>query len=148
MQVGYFKLWYNWMKIHSCLSINVRFHLTKPDTTKWSEVAPSCPTLFDPVDCSPPGSSARGILQARILEWVAISFSRGSSQPRHQTQVSCIASRCFNLWATREALTLLRTPPSPQLLCISDPSSSQQCINKWSFSQTAFQLHTQKCNYM
>ena len=41
-----------------------------------SEVAQSCPTLFDPVDCSPPGSSVHGILQARILEWVAISFSR------------------------------------------------------------------------
>ena len=59
--------------------------------------------LCDPVDCSPPGSSVHGILQARILEWVAISFSRGSSWPRDQTQVSCIAGRCFNLWATREA---------------------------------------------
>ena len=52
-----------------------------------------------PMDCSPPGSSVHGILQARILEWVAISFSRGSSQPRDWTQVSRIASRCFNLWA-------------------------------------------------
>ena len=51
----------------------------------------------------PPGSSIHGILQARILEWVAISFSRGSSRPRDRTQVSCIAGRCFNLWATREA---------------------------------------------
>ena len=48
---------------------------------KWSEVTQSCLTLCDPVDCSPPGSSVHGILQARILEWVAISFSRGSSQP-------------------------------------------------------------------
>ena len=71
---------------------------------KWSEVAQSCPTLFDPVDCSPPGCSVHGILQARKLEWVAISFSRGSSQPRDRTQVSHIAGRCFNLWATREAL--------------------------------------------
>ena len=46
-----------------------------------SEVAQSCPTLCDPVDCSPPGSYIHGILQARILEWVAISFSRGSSRP-------------------------------------------------------------------
>ena len=69
---------------------------------KKSEVAQSCPTLCYPVDCSLPGSSIHGILQARILEWVAISFSRGSSQPRDQTQVSCIAGRCFNLWATRE----------------------------------------------
>ena len=68
-----------------------------------SEVAQSCPTLCDPMDCSPPGSSVRGILQARILEWVAISFSRGSSRPRDWAQVSCIAGRRFNLWATREA---------------------------------------------
>ena len=47
-----------------------------------SEVAQLCPTLCDPMDCSPPGSSIHGIFQARVLEWVAISFSRGSSQPR------------------------------------------------------------------
>ena len=53
------------------------------------------PTLCDPTDCSPPGSSVHGILQARILEWVVISFSRGSSQPRDQTlqAVSCIMGR-------------------------------------------------------
>ena len=62
------------------------------------------PTLCDPVDCSLPGFSVHGILQARVLEWVAISFSRGSSRPRDQTLVSCIAGRRFNLWATREAL--------------------------------------------
>ena len=60
----------------------------------------SCPTLCDPVDCRPSGSSVHGISQARILEWVAISFSRGSSRPRDRTQVFCIAGRCFNLWAT------------------------------------------------
>ena len=53
--------------------------------------------LCDAVDCNPPSSSVHGILQARILEWVAISFSRGSSQPRDRTQVSCIAGRRFNL---------------------------------------------------
>ena len=47
-----------------------------------SEVAQSCPTLYNPMDCSLPGSSVHGIFQARILEWVAISFSRRSSQPR------------------------------------------------------------------
>ena len=62
----------------------------------------SCQTLCDPVDCSPPGSSVHGILQARILEWVAISFSRGSSQLRDWTRVSCFAGRRFILWATRE----------------------------------------------
>ena len=48
----------------------------------WVLVIQSCPTLCDPMGCSPPGSSIHGLLQARILEWVAISFSRGSSQPR------------------------------------------------------------------
>ena len=66
-------------------------------------VAQSCPALCNPMDCSPPGSSVHGILQARILRWVAISFSRGSSQPRDQTQVSCIAGRYFTVWATMEA---------------------------------------------
>ena len=75
-----------------------------------SEVTQSCLTLCDPVDCSPPGSSLHGILQARILEWVAISFSRGSSWPRDQTQVSCIAGRRFNLWATREAQSPVLNP--------------------------------------
>ena len=62
-----------------------------------SKVAQSFPTLCDPVDCSLPGSSVHGILQARILEWVAMSFSKGSSRPRDRTQVSCIAGRCFTL---------------------------------------------------
>ena len=57
---------------------------------KWSEVAQSCPTLCNPMDCSLPGFSLHGILQARVLEWVAISFSRGSSRPRDRTRVSCI----------------------------------------------------------
>ena len=56
-----------------------------------------CPTLCDHMDHSPPGSSVHGILQTRILEWVAISSSRGSSQPRDQTQVCCIAGRFFTI---------------------------------------------------
>ena len=66
-------------------------------------IAQSCPTLCDPMDCSPQGSSAYGILQARILEWVAISFSRESSGLRDQTRVSCITGRFFTVWATRKA---------------------------------------------
>ena len=65
-------------------------------------VAQSCPTLWNP--CSPIGSSVRGISQTRILEWVAISSSRGSSQPRdwiHVTCVSCIAARFFTHWIGR-----------------------------------------------
>ena len=62
----------------------------------WSEVKSlSRGRLCDPMDCSPPGSSIHGIFQARVLEWVAISFSRGSSRPRDRTRVSCIAGRCF-----------------------------------------------------
>ena len=60
-------------------------------------------TLRNPMDCSPPGSSVHGILQVKILKWVAFPFSRGSSQPRDQTQVSCIAGRFFTIWAIREA---------------------------------------------
>ena len=56
----------------------------------------------NPMDWSLPGYSVHGILQARILEWVAISFSRGSSSPRNRTQVSCTAGRVFTNWATRE----------------------------------------------
>ena len=65
---------------------------------KWSEVTQSCPTLCDPVDCSLPGSSVHGIFQAIVLEWIAISFSRGSSQPRDRTRVSCIVDRRFTIW--------------------------------------------------
>ena len=60
-------------------------------------------TLCNHIDCSLAGSSVHGILRARILEWVVIPFSRGSSQPRDQTWVSCIAGKFFITWATREA---------------------------------------------
>ncbi|XDA77321.1 hypothetical protein R6Z07F_007455 [Ovis aries] len=69
----------------------------KSSEVKSSEVAQSCLTLCDPMDCSPPGSSVHEIFQARILEWVAISFSRGSPQPRDRTRVSLIAGRSFIL---------------------------------------------------
>ena len=63
------------------------------------KVAQSCLSLSDPMDCT-----VYGILQARMLEWVAVPFSRGSSQPRDWTQVSHIAGRFFTIWATREDL--------------------------------------------
>ena len=74
--------------------------------------AESCPTLCDPMDCGPPGSSVNGTLQARIPEWVAISFSRGSSRPRDRTRVSCVS--CSGRWvlyccATWEAQKCLQT---------------------------------------
>ena len=64
-------------------------------------VTQSCSTLCDPMDCSPPGASVHGILQARILQWVPIPFSRGSSRPRARTQVSHIAGRFFTIIATK-----------------------------------------------
>ena len=72
-----------------------------PCTWRVGEITQSCPALWDPKDFS-----VHGILQARILEWVAISFSRGSTRPRDRTRVSRIGGRRFNLRATREALHL------------------------------------------
>ena len=71
-------------------------------------IAQLCLTLCDPMDCSLLGSSVHGILQARILEWVAIPFSRGSSQPKDWTQVSCFASRLFTIWATLYLMSLVK----------------------------------------
>ena len=67
-------------------------------------VSQLCLTFCDPTDCSLLGSSVHGILQARILEWVAFPFSRGSSQPRDRTWVPCIAGRFFTVWPTGKSL--------------------------------------------
>ena len=67
-----------------------------------------CLTLCDSMDCSPPGSSVHGILQARIPEWVAISFSRGSSQPRDGTQASCTAGGCYTVCFTAPHVSSLQ----------------------------------------
>ena len=91
------------------------------------------------MDCSPPGTCVHGISQARILEWVAIPFSRGSSRPRDQTQVSCIAGRFFTIWATRKAQNEIH------------PSKCQGEISKlWSQSQreldnTMINRHSSHC---
>ena len=66
-------------------------------SVQFSSVAQSCLTLCDPMDCSLPGSSVHGVFQAIVLEWIAISFSRGSSQPKDQTWVSRIVDRCFTV---------------------------------------------------
>ena len=83
------------------------FHtrLSSACTHIWSKVKSlSRVRLCDPMDCSLQGSSVHGVFQARVLDWVAISFSRGSSQLRDRTWVSHIARRHFTVWATREAL--------------------------------------------
>ena len=64
-------------------------------------LAQSCLTLCDPMDCSPPGSSVHGIVQARILQWVAIPCFRGSSWPSDRSLVSCMTGRFLIVWATR-----------------------------------------------
>ena len=66
-------------------------------------ITQSCLTLCNPMDCNPPGSFVHEIFQTRILKWIAIPFSRGSSWPRDQTLVSCIAGRFFTIWANSEA---------------------------------------------
>ena len=71
----------------TCLTLSVQF----------SSVAQLCPTLCDPMDCSLSRSSVHGIFQSRVLEWIAISFSRGSSRPRNRTWVSRIAGRRFTV---------------------------------------------------
>ena len=77
-----------WVLYHCCLAAAA------------AKLLQSCPTLCNTVDWSPPGSSVRGILQTRILEWIAMPSSRGPSQPRDQTLVFCIAGRSFTIWAT------------------------------------------------
>ena len=119
--------------------------------------AQSCLTLCNPMDCSPPGSSVHG----RILEWVAIPYSRGCSRPRDQTRVSRIAGRCFTIWVTREALvfpydwatavfgiyqselkTHLHTKMFTLALLVIAKSCKQpkcsvgECINKWWYFHT------------
>ena len=119
-------------------------------TSKKVKVAQSCPTLCDPMDYT-----VCGILQARILEWVAILFSRRSSQSRNRTRASCIAGRFFTCWATREAriqfssvqslscvrlfatpwnaarqasLSITKSRSSPKLMCIKSVMPSSHLI--------------------
>ena len=90
----------NWKLQYSIISI-IWEKCTYMYTREWKvkvKVAQLCPTLFDSMDYT-----VHRILQARIMEWVAFPFSRGSSQPRNRTQVSHIAGRFFTSWATREA---------------------------------------------
>ena len=87
-------------KIRYCCSRNLEFGMNNYQIVL---VAQSCPNFCNPMDCSLSGSSLHGIFQARMLEWVAIPFSRGSSQPKDRTRVSHIAGRFFAIWATKKA---------------------------------------------
>ena len=98
-------IWFQNIFIIPCLQPTKKpFENIKWSEVKSHEVAQSCPTLCDPMDYSPPGSSVHGIFQAWILEWVAIPLSRRSSRPRDRTRVAGIVGRRFTVWATREAL--------------------------------------------
>ena len=112
---------------------------------KWSEVAQSCLTLCDPIDCSVPGSSLHGIFQAIVLEWIVISFSRGSSQPRAQSRVSRIVGRRFTIWATREVLRYWCNPQQRWLAFRKKYSSlyaSHSTLKMKSFFFTAIYLYS------
>ena len=113
----------------------------KKERKKESEVTQSCSILWDPVDCSLSGSSIRGIFQAGVLEWVAISFSRGSSWPRGETQVSRIAGRCFTLWATREALWVLEWVAYPFSNGSSQSRDWTHCCNRPGFNPWIEKIH-------
>ena len=103
-------------------------------------VAQSCPTLCVPVDCSLPGSSVHGILQERILEWVAISFSRGSSQSRDRNQVFCIAGRFFTIWATRKAYNAVKVYSTQYVSKFGKLSSGHRTRKGWFSSQSQRRL--------
>ena len=97
-------------------------------------------SFCDPMDCSPPGSSVHGIFQARILEWVAISSSRGSSQPRDQTHiscVSCIAGRFFTTCVSCIAGGFFTTEP---------PKKPQSCVSLPNSCESIYTLGTGKCS--
>ena len=85
----------------------------------WSATQ-SCPTLCNPMDCNQ-ASLSMGILQTRILEWVPMRSSRGSSQPRDQTQVSCITGRFFTIWATKKTQEYWSGEPIPSPGDLPDP---------------------------
>ena len=109
-------------------------------------VTQPCPTLCDPMDCSPPSSSVRGILQARLLEWVAISSSRGSSWPRDWTCVSCISASAGSFFTTEPPASFAiaicysflflfakSANPTCNVTCLWILSVCQR-INHWAFS--------------
>ena len=106
---------YSWILAHICPQWVPKFFSLNQESESENEVAQSCPTLCDPMDCSLPGSSVHRLFQARVLEWVAISFSRGSSQPRDWTWVCHIVGKCLTIWATREPPESSLTRSSPEI---------------------------------
>ena len=106
------------------------------------EVAQSYLTVFNPIDCSLWGFSIHGIFQARVLERVAISFSRGSFQPGDRTQVSSISGRCFTLWATS-----VRKCSNFIILHVAVAFSHHHLLKKLSLPHCIFLPHLSKIRY-
>ena len=105
---------------HADLQEEWNSHLGKTWKVKITQL---CLTLCDLMDCSPPGSSVHGIFPARILEWVAIPFSRGSSWPRDGTRIShisCIAGRFFTIYLSHQGRETFSGRHFQQMLCKSD----------------------------
>ena len=128
---------------HSTSGLPVHHQLPEFTETHVHWVTQLCPTLCNPMDCSPLGSPVHGILQARILEWVAIPFSRGSPQPRDQTGVSQIVGRFFTIWATKphklgEATPNVRYPVTEKRGKTSNSTSLQG--RNWPLSHIYFIL--------
>ena len=96
--------------------------------------------FWDPMDCSPSGSSVHGISQARILEWIATSSSRGSSQPRDQSHVSCLAGRCLPLFICQNPahvplrfLHFIQKKKQKQPLSLVNDIQAEEFRDNWSY---------------
>ena len=127
--------------------MHAQTHIHTHQTHCCCSVTQSCLTLWNPMDCSPPGSSVHGISQARTLEWVTIFFSRGSLQPRDGTPFSCIGRWVLYDWATREAPhTYIHTCMSVFTMngYIPDFSVVMRCV----YIHTHTYLHICICIYM
>ena len=135
----------------------IRFHLGKDTNSNLilknilplseSGVAQSCLSLCNPMACSLPGFSVHGIFQARILEWVTISFSRRSSQPRDWTRVSCIVGRRFTVWATREVRRcwILHISRNNTFHCVKSASVSHLVVSIAHQAPLSMGLSRQEC---
>ena len=133
--------------MHSDLSsFLVLITLMLPGLTFWCVlICFSCvPLVCNLMDCSSPGSSVHGIFQARILEWVAISFFRASSWPWILTQVSCIGSRFFTNWANKEGLEILVVDISRSIYLHELPFGWHVILKTW-LHETAYWLMLGMC---
>ena len=125
---------YNWFPVKTWAYAKRKWKKLLYSMCKCAKSLQSYLTLCDPMDGSPPGSSVHELFQARILEWVAISFSWGSSPPRDWTQVTHIAGRFFTVWAIREVCMTLKLL---QLGLLAEA---------WYFQFTEY-THTHTCTY-